>query len=308
MSEDERTALVGDVGLRESDERTWLRRLIRLAGMAAAAESKVQRLVGLVRRSLEAVVIFTEFRDSLQLIHRRFGGGSHIGVLHGGQSTLERRTELRRFLDGQCQVLIATDVGGQGLNLQSRARWVVSLELPWNPARLEQRIGRVDRIGQTRSVHATLLVARHPAEQLLLSSLARRTLAAQNAFGSTLLTSVAPPTELAVARALLTGEPLPVTRPDPGPSFQLCTRWKRPAAALAKQLNLKRTLASRWRRESLGSRPVRCFLRRRQHRLRGTLSASMVVYTVPFTDGSGIVVEHHLLIRGLQSGIPARFP
>jgi hypothetical protein len=159
----------------------------------------------------------------------------------------------------------------------------------------------VDRIGQTRSVHATLLVARHPAEQLLLSSLARRTLAAQSAFGSTLLASVAPPTELAVARALLTGEPLPVTRPDPGPSFQPCTRWKRPAAALAKQLNLKRTLASRWRRESLGSRPVRCFLRRRQHRL-GRLSASTAVYTVPFTDGSGIVVERHLLILSIDPG------
>jgi hypothetical protein len=151
-------------------------------------------------------------------------------------------------------------------------------------------------------VHATLLVSRHPAEQLLLSSLARRTLAAQNAFGSTLLTSVAPPTELAVARALLTGEPLPVTRPDPGPSFQLCTRWRRPAAALAKQLNLKRTLSSRWRCESLGSRPVRCFLRRRQYTLRGTPPASMVVYTVPFTDGSGIVVEQHLLILGLDPG------
>ena len=81
-------------------------------------------------------------------------------MLHGGQDCSERRHQLRQFLDGSTSVLLATDVAGQGLNLQSRARWVISLELPWNPARLEQRIGRVDRISQTRPTHLTLLVAR----------------------------------------------------------------------------------------------------------------------------------------------------
>ena len=76
-------------------------------------------------------------------------------ILHGGQDAIERRQQLESFLDGTTSILLATDVAGQGLNLQSRARWVISLELPWNPARLEQRIGRVDRISQTRPTHFT---------------------------------------------------------------------------------------------------------------------------------------------------------
>ena len=61
-------------------------------------------------------------------------------------------------------LLLATDAAAEGLNLQRRCRLVVNYELPWNPARLEQRIGRVDRIGQQRTVHAITLVARDTAE------------------------------------------------------------------------------------------------------------------------------------------------
>ena len=80
----------------------------------------------------------------------------------------------RAFTNGAADVLIATDAGSEGLNLQGTCRLVVNLELPWNPIRLEQRIGRVDRIGQARTVHAINLFAEGTAERTVLASLLRR--------------------------------------------------------------------------------------------------------------------------------------
>ena len=74
-------------------------------------------------------------------------------VLHGAMDRFERAAAVSRFNGGGARVLLATDAAGEGLNLQHRCRLVVNLELPWNPMRLEQRIGRVDRIGQSRTVH-----------------------------------------------------------------------------------------------------------------------------------------------------------
>ena len=78
-------------------------------------------------------------------------------------------------------LLLATDAASEGLNLQSRCRLVVHFELPWNPMRLEQRVGRVDRLGQAQRVHEVLLVARHTAERLVLAPLVRRLVTAQRA-------------------------------------------------------------------------------------------------------------------------------
>ena len=68
-------------------------------------------------------------------------------------------------------MLLATDAAGEGLNLHGRCRAVINLELPWNPMRLEQRIGRVDRIGQTRRVHAFHLISSRTGEQRILEYL-----------------------------------------------------------------------------------------------------------------------------------------
>ena len=71
-------------------------------------------------------------------------------------------------------MLLATDAAGEGLNLQQTCRFVINLELPWNPMRLEQRIGRVDRIGQRRPVHVVHLIARGSGESQVLSRLQSR--------------------------------------------------------------------------------------------------------------------------------------
>jgi SNF2 family DNA or RNA helicase len=71
-------------------------------------------------------------------------------------------------------LLLATDAAAEGLNLHARCRAVVHFELPWSPCRLEQRTGRVNRIGQSRVVHEIMLVAADTAERLVLAPLASR--------------------------------------------------------------------------------------------------------------------------------------
>ena len=293
--EDQR-ALSADSGLPASHEVAWLRRLRSLADDVEQSESKLRHLAGLLTRSSEPVVIFTEFRDSLEVIARRLRPLRLVAVLHGSQSMRERRRELQRFLSGEASTLIATDVAGQGLNLQARCRWVISLELPWNPARLEQRAGRVDRIGQTRDVHMTVLVARHAAERTLLTSLARRALTARQSLGDSTLRDMAPPAALAIAATLLTGTPLPAG-PDEGqlsPASGCCTRFARRAAALARLLTGKRRLASRWRGSEIDRRPVWTCARR----LGGLTAAgggTMAILSVPMLDAGATVVERQLV-------------
>ena len=105
------------------------------------------------------------------------------------------------------EVLLATDAASEGLNLQRRCRAVVHYELPWSPARLEQRTGRVDRIGQSRRVHEILLVAGDTAERLVLAPLAKRAARAGAAMpgSSRLVDAIA---ESRVASAVMDGEPI----------------------------------------------------------------------------------------------------
>jgi superfamily II DNA or RNA helicase len=155
-------------------ERAWLGALVSAARAAARHESKLSAIDRLLRATAEPMVVFTEFRDSLALVWSRFRARCPTGVLHGGLGTEERQAVLDEFAAGRVRLLAATDVASEGLNLQYAARLVVNLELPWSPVRLEQRAGRVDRIGQARRVHVVCLVARGTGEERLEEVIARR--------------------------------------------------------------------------------------------------------------------------------------
>jgi hypothetical protein len=102
------------------------------------------------------------------------GPERRVVELHGGLSFEQRRLALDAFDRGAADLLLATDAGSEGINLQSRCRLVINLELPWNPMRLEQRIGRVDRIGQSKTVHVINLFAAETPEASVLARLNRR--------------------------------------------------------------------------------------------------------------------------------------
>jgi hypothetical protein len=300
IGQDDRASLTGDVGLDPTRERVWLKRLRVLADSARRRESKIAHVASLLRRSREPVAIFTEFRHSLDAVRRRIEPVRAVAVLHGGQTRGERTRELGRFLDGAASVLLATDVASVGLNLQHRARWVISLELPWNPARLEQRLGRVDRIGQTRPAHMTLLVARHDAEAAVLGRLTRRTLAARRALGNDVLGGIAPDATR-LRTSVLTGVPL--DEPPPASVVPLCRRWTRLARASARTLERRRALAAHWRAGDADHGRARCAtLRPVGGRVSGPDGGrvfrpgeTLLIFSVPIADGAGSMVEEHIV-------------
>src|SRR5712692_6570146 len=114
------------------------------------------------------LVIFTEHRATLsyltERIHTMLGRDEAVVNIHGGMGREERRKAQEAFTqDKSVQVLVATDAAGEGINLQ-RAHLMVNYDLPWNPNRLEQRFGRIHRIGQTEVCHLWNLVAAQTRE------------------------------------------------------------------------------------------------------------------------------------------------
>jgi len=114
------------------------------------------------------LIIFTEHRDTLEYLVDRIRGligrEDAVVALHGGIPRDQRRRITEVFTqDKHCRVLVATDAAGEGLNLQ-RAHLMVNYDLPWNPNRIEQRFGRIHRIGQTEVCHLWNLVAEDTRE------------------------------------------------------------------------------------------------------------------------------------------------
>jgi superfamily II DNA or RNA helicase len=155
------------------DERGALDSLIALASRCTA-RSKMTRLLRLLHRIHEPAVVFTEYRDTLDAVVARLQSTHRVMSIHGAMARDARCAVVDAFNAGGCDLLVATDAAGEGLNLHHRCRLVIDLELPWNPRRLEQRVGRVDRIGQRRVVHAIRLFHRGTIEQNVLERLALR--------------------------------------------------------------------------------------------------------------------------------------
>jgi superfamily II DNA or RNA helicase len=119
-------------------------------------------------------VVFSQWMGTHELIARRLEKKRwDYALFHGGIPGAKRGALVERFHeDPKCRVFLSTDAGGVGLNLQHAAAIVVNMDLPWNPAVLEQRIGRVHRLGQSRSVQVVNFVAEDTIEERMLSLLA----------------------------------------------------------------------------------------------------------------------------------------
>jgi SNF2 family DNA or RNA helicase len=112
------------------------------------------------------VVVFSEYERMTYLAGKELEKlGVEFVSLHGGVPSRNRGALMEKFRrDAECRVFLSTDAGGVGLNLQS-ASAVINFEPPWNPARLEQRIGRVHRLGQAHPVHVVHLLTKNSIEE-----------------------------------------------------------------------------------------------------------------------------------------------
>jgi superfamily II DNA or RNA helicase len=133
------------------------------------------------------LIIFTEPKDTLHYlldkVRARLGSPEVVDVIHGGVSREERRKVIERFMqDKDLLVLIANDAAGEGVNLQ-RGHLMVNYDLPWNPNKIEQRFGRIHRIGQTEVCHLWNLVAADTREGEVYGRLLEKLEAAREALG-----------------------------------------------------------------------------------------------------------------------------
>jgi superfamily II DNA or RNA helicase len=200
-------------------ELTLLDGLTSLAWHASGDASKWRTIDRLIRRTSEPVIFFTEYRDTLRSLVDHLGGRTPVVVLHGGLDREQRGEAISRFTRGDVRVLVATDAAAEGLNLQARCRLLVNVELPWSPRVLEQRAGRIDRIGQRQAVHVWELAGRSGHEGVVTAALARRMAAIESDVSGTSPGDAQPEDETpALARGL---------EASPGASTATLTAWWR---------------------------------------------------------------------------------
>jgi superfamily II DNA or RNA helicase len=140
-------------------------------------EKKFQELQELLKKNDvlengEKLVIFTEHKDTLLYLEERLSksGGYKVATIHGGKLVDERREAQWAFAKPDTQILIATDAAGEGINLQF-CRLLINWDIPWNPNRLEQRMGRIHRYGQKQDVLVFNMVASNTKEGKVLERL-----------------------------------------------------------------------------------------------------------------------------------------
>jgi superfamily II DNA or RNA helicase len=174
--------VVGDATEFFSGERDMLDDLIDQAYALVDHDSKVRSFLDYVLPGVLAsdpkrkLLVFTEYRTTQDLLVRELAarfGGSAVALIRGGQHMRDRREIVDRFND-DLQFLVSTEAGGEGLNLQQRCNVLVNFDLPWNPMRLVQRVGRLYRYGQKEHVVVFNLRVAHTLDQKILGGMYER--------------------------------------------------------------------------------------------------------------------------------------
>lgn len=167
---DQRRLIAALQNMRMSCDSTYL--LDHETDFGVKADELVTVLADIFEQPETKVVIFSQWLGMHELIGRRFQRQKWKHVLfHGAVSSAKRPKLVDQFReDADCRAFLSTDAGGVGLNLQ-HASVVVNIDLPWNPAVLEQRIGRVHRLGQRRPVQVVNFVSQGTIEHGMLEVL-----------------------------------------------------------------------------------------------------------------------------------------
>ena len=292
-------AELGAPGLADAaSERRALEAILSLARRAAVSESKIDALARFLRRSNEQAIVFTEYRDTLASLDRELAR-SGTCQLHGGLSTSERAETIREFTTGQRRVLLATDAASEGLNLQQRCRLVVHLEVPWSPTRIEQRVGRVDRIGQSRAVHQIHLVAAGTVEESRVTRVVQRSTRIASELGAL---SAPPLDERQTADYIVGNERLPVHANPVAVLPGLIAGNLRPEA-IAEAARLRHARQMRDTRAAAPAPYVRPVAARARRTMPGS---SYWVFWIEFADSEGQVVWETLVgVQGSHRPLPA---
>ncbi|MBW9223271.1 DUF3883 domain-containing protein [Methanothermococcus sp. SCGC AD-155-E23] len=161
------------------EEIGTLEELIRLCEeiLEEEKETKLKELKRTITRIFEEggdgrpkILIFTEAKDTLEyLVNKLKGWGYKVTYIHGGMKMEERIEKVKEF-QGESEIMVATEAAGEGINLQF-CNIMINYDIPWNPNRLEQRMGRIHRYGQRKDVYIFNFVAANTQEGKVLAKL-----------------------------------------------------------------------------------------------------------------------------------------
>jgi len=171
-------------------ERDDVERLHRLAvSLKDHKEAKFAELLhvldssDVIRSDDEKLLIFTEHRDTLTSLAKRLEDkGYTVATIHGGMD-VDARKQAQRDFRTKAKIMVATDAAGEGINLQF-CRYLINWDIPWNPNRLEQRMGRIHRYGQRDDVWVYNLVAQDTREGAVLQTILHKLDAMRDQMGS----------------------------------------------------------------------------------------------------------------------------
>lgn len=137
-------------------------------GKSIAMPMKMKRLLEKIQSSNEQCIVYSEFIETIDLIEKCVTEHGIKALSYHGSMNLKQKEEiLRAFKKGECQVLISSESGSQGLNLQN-CHILYNYDLPWNPMRVEQRIGRIHRFGQKNEVWIYTMTTKGTIDEYIL--------------------------------------------------------------------------------------------------------------------------------------------
>lgn len=179
------------------DEERWLRQLLHLARQVTV-ETKITRILDALTSDFQGrtVLFFTEYKATQALLMgalmEHFGEGS-VAFINGegraegvqGKTLFMTRTQAaEQFNTGQVRFLVSTEAAGEGIDLQKNCHTLVHVDLPWNPMRLHQRVGRLNRYGQQKQVDVLTLRNPETVESRIWDKLNEKIRSIMRAFGS----------------------------------------------------------------------------------------------------------------------------
>lgn len=134
------------------------------------ANTKAETMMNIIRDMKEKVIVFTEYRATQQYLLQYFQQAGVVAVPYSGGMNRGKKDWMMDLFRGRAQVMVATEAGGEGINLQF-CHHMINFDLPWNPMRVEQRIGRVHRLGQHYDVNIYNLFTQGTIEEYILQLL-----------------------------------------------------------------------------------------------------------------------------------------
>ena len=151
------------------NEKIYIKELISLAS-EIKEESRILRIMELIEEiySDEAILFFTEYKATqalmIEALRNRYGyesvsfiNGDESLIINGSRENVRREDAMKKFNSGEIKYLVSTEASGEGVDLQHRCHVLIHVDLPWNPTRLHQRIGRIYRLGQDKDVDVVSL-------------------------------------------------------------------------------------------------------------------------------------------------------